>query len=204
MGIEAAKNCNFALYSQLSPFMDLNIAIPLNPSEQELVNACAEKQSWAQQKIYEDHYKSMMAVCLRYSNNSEDAFDILHEGFLKVFINIKSYEPGSLFQAWIRRIMVNTAIDFYRRESRRVTSDLDEARAISYSRTGPVESMTLEEVMKAIQKLPTIYRAVFNMFVVEGYSHKEIADHLGITESTSRSNLVKARTKLKEMLNGKF
>ncbi len=100
--------------------------------------------------------------------------------------------------------MVNTAIDFYRRESRRVTSDLDEARAISYSRTGPVESMTLEEVMKAIQKLPTIYRAVFNMFVVEGYSHKEIADHLGITESTSRSNLVKARTKLKEMLNGKF
>jgi len=183
--------------------MEMNLAIPLNPSEQELVRACADRQSWAQQRIYEDHYKTMMTVCLRYSNNSEDAFDILHEGFLKVFTNIQSYEPGSMFQAWIRRIMVNTAIDFYRRESRRVTSDLDEARSISYSRTGPLETMMVQEVMKAVQQLPPIYRAVFNMFAIEGYSHREIADSLGITESTSRSNLVKARTKLKEMLHGK-
>lgn len=184
--------------------MNINIAIPLNPSEQELVQACSERQEWAQRRIYEDHYKTMMAVCLRYSNSNEDAFDILHEGFLKVFLNIQSYEPGSLFQAWIRRIMVNTAIDFYRRESRRTTYDLDEARSMTYSKNGPIESMTVEEVMKAVQQLPPIYRAVFNMFAIEGYSHREIAEHLGITESTSRSNLVKARTKLKEMLHGKI
>ena len=182
----------------------MNIAIPLQPTEQELILACIERQTWAQQRIYEDNYRVMMAVCLRYSNSSDDAFDILHEGFLKVFMNIKSYEPGTLLQAWIRRIMVNTAIDFYRKESRRITRDLDEAKTMSYSKFGPIETMTAQEVMKAVQKLPNIYRTVFNMFAIEGYSHKEIADHLGTTESTSRSNLVKARTKLKDLLNGKI
>ena len=191
-------------FSKLILDMPLHLAIPLNPSEQELVQACAEKQAWAQQKIYEEHYKTMMAVCLRYSNNPEDAFDILHEGFLKVFLNIGSYEPGSLLQAWIRRVMVNTAIDFYRKESRRVTSDLDEARSLTYTKSGPIEAITAEEVMKCVLALPNIYRTVFNMFAIEGYSHKEIADELGITESTSRSNLVKARTKLKQMLHGKI
>lgn len=182
----------------------MNIAIPLQPTEQELIRACIERQAWAQQRIYEDNYRLMMAVCLRYSNTADDAFDILHEGFLKVFLNIHSYEPGTLLQAWIRRIMVNTAIDFYRKESRRVTRDLDEAKTLTYSRSGPIEAITAEEVMKAVQKLPTIYKAVFNMFAIEGYSHREIAEHLGITESTSRSNLVKARNKLKELLHGKI
>lgn len=182
----------------------MNIAIPINPTEHELIQACVLKQNWAQRRIYEDHYRSMMAICLRYSNNSEDAFDILHEGFLKVFQNIESYEPGSLLHAWIRRIMVNTAIDFYRRESRRTTCDLDEARTISFSKSGPIEAMVVEDVMKAIQQLPPIYRSVFNLFAVEGYSHREIAEKLGIKESTSRSNLVKARTILKQLLHGKI
>lgn len=182
----------------------MSIAIPLQPTEEELIHACIERQTWAQQRIYEDNYRLMMAVCLRYSNNSEDAFDILHDGFLKVFLNIKTYEPGTLLTAWIRRIMVNTAIDYYRKESRRITSNLDEAKTIAYSRSGPLESIAAEEVMKAVQKLPNIYRSVFNMFVIEGYSHREISEHLGITESTSRSNLVKARTKLKELLHGKI
>ncbi len=182
----------------------MNIAIPINPSEQELILACIERQTWAQQRIYEENYRLMMTVCMRYSNSSDDAFDILHEGFLKVFTNIRSYEPGTLLQAWIRRIMVNTAIDFYRKESRRTTTDLDEARTLAYSHTHPVDSMAAEEVMKAVQKLPPMYRSVFNMFVIEGYSHREIAETLNITESTSRSNLVKARTKLKELLHGKI
>jgi len=100
--------------------------------------------------------------------------------------------------------MVNTAIDFYRRESRRITSNLDDAKTLSYTKGGPIESMTASEIMKAVQKLPNIYRSVFNMFAIEGYSHREIAEHLGITESTSRSNLVKARNKLKELLHGKI
>ncbi|HEX5624670.1 MAG TPA: RNA polymerase sigma factor [Saprospiraceae bacterium] len=182
----------------------MDLAIPLHPSEEELILACRDRKSWAQQKIYEDHYRTMMAVCLRYSSNPEDAFDILHEGFLKVFLNIQSYVPGSMLQAWIRRIMVNTAIDFYRKESRRTTSDLDEARTLVYSDSGPIEKISAEEIMKVVQQLPTIYRSVFNLFVMEGYSHREISEMLGITESTSRSNLVKARTKLKELLNGKI
>jgi RNA polymerase sigma factor (sigma-70 family) len=180
----------------------MEYAIPFNPSEDQLIQACIEKQQWAQQKVYEDHYQTMMGVCMRYSNSRDDAYDILHEGFLKVFQNMQSYVPGTLLGAWIRRIMVNTAIDFYRRESRRVTQDLDQAKSLSYHSTHPVTSMTVEEVMKAVQKLSPIYRSVFNLYVIEGYSHKEIADTLGITESTSRSNLVKARTKLKDLLHG--
>jgi RNA polymerase sigma-70 factor (ECF subfamily) len=182
----------------------MNIAIPIQPTELELIHAAVERQAWAQQKIYEDNYRLMMAVCMRYSNSSDDAYDILHDGFLKVFMNIHTYEPGTLLQAWIRRIMVNTAIDYYRKESRRTTRDLDEAKTMASSRNGPIEAITAQEVMKAVQKLPNIYRSVFNMFVIEGYSHREIAEHLGITESTSRSNLVKARTKLKDLLNGKI
>ncbi|MBP8725760.1 MAG: sigma-70 family RNA polymerase sigma factor [Saprospiraceae bacterium] len=182
----------------------MSIALPLNPSEEELVQACVERQAWAQQRLYEVHYKAMMAVCLRYSNSADDAYDILHEGFLKVLLNMKSYEPGTLLTAWIRRIMVNTAIDYYRRESRRTTSDIDEARGLHCKVSSPIDQMAAEQILIAVQQLPPMYRAVFNMFAIEGYSHREIANHLGITESTSRSNLVKARTRLKELLHGKI
>ena len=113
---------------------------------------------------------------MRYSSSHEDALDILHDGFLKVFQHIPKYEIGTMLSAWIRRIMVNTAIDFYRRESRRSTTDLDEARTVWVDGQNVIGELN------------------------EGYSHKEIADTLHISEGTSRSNLVKARQKLKEML----
>ena len=105
-----------------------------------------------------------------------------------------------MLSAWIRRIMVNTAIDFYRRESRRSTTDLDEARTVWVDGQNVIGELNAEDVMKAIQMLSPIYRSIFNLYVMEGYSHKEIADTLHISEGTSRSNLVKARQKLKEML----
>jgi len=101
----------------------------------------------------------------------------------------------------MRRIVVNTSIDYYRSKSRRQTADLDEAQHINHGSSSPIDALTLEEVMKAVQKLSLTYRSVFNLYIIEGYSHKEISDILGITESTSRSNLVKARQKLRELLN---
>ncbi|RMG81471.1 MAG: sigma-70 family RNA polymerase sigma factor [Bacteroidetes bacterium] len=178
----------------------MDFALPFEYEEHDLIRACIRKERWAQRMLYEAHYSKMMGVCLRYSNNSEDALDILHEGFIKVFKNLAKYEPGTSLSAWIRRIMVNTAIDFYRKNIRRRTEDLDQAYQVSSSNPDAVSQLTEKEILAAVQELSPAYRAVFNLYVIDGYSHREIGEMLGITESTSRSNLVKARLKLKEVL----
>jgi len=181
----------------------MDIALNLQHEERDFMTACIAKERWAQKKLYEDHYSQMMGVCLRYSNNREDALDILHEGFIKVFKNIAKYQPGTSISAWIRRIMVNTSIDFYRKSIRRRTEDLDKAHQLSSGDADVVSQCTEKEILAAVQTLSPAYRTVFNLYVIEGYAHKEIANQLGITESTSRSNLVKARIKLKELLVAK-
>ena len=182
----------------------MDFALPREYSEKEFIDACRRNERWAQKHIYEEYYPGMMGVCLRYSNNEQDALDILHEGFIKVFRNISKYQAGTSLSAWIRRIMVNTAIDYYRKNIRRRTEDLDMAFDLSSSDADAVSQCTEKEILEAVQSLTPAYRAVFNLYIIEGYSHKEIADNLGITESTSRSNLVKARLKLKEILVYKF
>ena len=174
----------------------LNITLSADFSEEAFLKACVQRKEWAQKKLYEDQYSTMMGVCLRYSNNKEDALDILHEGFIKVFKNIKKFQPGTSLSAWIRRIMVNTAIDFYRKNIRRRTEDLAQAYQISSNDVDAVSQYTEKEILVAVQQLTPAYRTVFNLYVIEGYSHREIGEKLGITESTSRSNLVKARGKL--------
>lgn len=182
----------------------MDVAIDLKQEEQNLISACIRKERWAQRQLYEAHYGKMMGVCLRYANNEEDAKDILHEGFIKVFKNIAKYKPGTSIGAWIRRIMINTSIDYYRKMVRRRTEDLDNAQYQSVVGADPISNCSAQEIMKAVQKLSPAYRAVFNLYAIEGFAHKEIAEQLGISESTSRSNLVKARTKLKAMLASKY
>jgi RNA polymerase sigma factor (sigma-70 family) len=178
----------------------MGITIGVVSTESELVLACVRKESWAMQKLYEENYGIMYAICLRYTSSKEEAIDLLHDSFLKIFNKIHTYEAGTMLQAWMKRITVNSCIDHFRKESKRYYSDLEEARMISHSDMSPLDQLRLEEIMVAIQQLPTAYRAVFNMHIVDGYSHKEISEILHINESTSRSNLVKARQKLKEIL----
>lgn len=175
--------------------------MPLENNEKGLIQACVRRERWAQKVLYEEYYSRMMGVCLRYATDEEEALDILHEGFIKVFRHVGKYKPGTSLSAWIRRIMVNTAIDYYRKNSRRRTEDMDEAYDISTNDPDAISRCTEQEILEAIQELTPSYRAVFNLYVIEGYAHKEIADLLDITESTSRSNLVKARLKLKEILS---
>lgn len=179
----------------------MNIALPLEYDELKLVKACARRERWAQKVLYEDYYSKMMGVCLRYANDDEEALDILHEGFIKVFKHIKKYKPGTSLSAWIRRVMVNTAIDYYRRNVRRRTENIEQAYDLSTQDADAISQCTTQEILESIQELSPAYRAVFNLYVMEGYSHKEIAGLLNITESTSRSNLVKARQKLRVMLS---
>ncbi len=182
----------------------MDIALQLEYEERDLIKACIRQDRWAQQLLYEDYYGRMMGVCLRYSNNEDDALDILHEGFIKVFRHIGKYQPGTSLFAWIRRIMVNTAIDYYRKNIRRRTEDIEQAYDVDSGEPDAISRCTEREILEAVQKLSPAYRTVFNLYVIEGYSHKEIADTLEITESTSRSNLVKARTKLKEILTSRL
>ena len=178
----------------------MDTTLSFSHDETDLVRACARRERWAQKLLYEQYYGPMMGVCLRYSNNSQDALDLLHEGFIKVFKNIGRYEPGTSLSAWMRRIMVNTSIDYYRKKVRRRTEDIDQAYDLKQDAPDAVSRMSTQEILTAVQQLTPVYRMVFNLYVVEGYSHREIGERMGITESTSRSNLVKARAKLKDLL----
>jgi RNA polymerase sigma factor (sigma-70 family) len=177
----------------------MDFALTLERVETDFIAALARQERWAQQQLYQEHYSKMMGVCLRYASSRDEALDLLHEGFIKVFQHIQRYKPGTSLQAWMRTIVVNTCIDYHRRQVRRRTEDIETAYA-AYDEDTPdvLSNLTEKEILDAVQTLSPAYRAVFNLYVVEGYSHKEIGDALQITESTSRSNLVKARTKLQE------
>lgn len=179
----------------------MDISLPIGYKEQDFIQACARHEEWAQKLLYEEFYGSMLALCLRYANNREDAVDILHEGFIKVFKNIHRYCPDTSLPSWIKRVMVNTAIDYYRKSIRRRTDDIEEAFELSSVEADAVSRCSEQQILEAIQQLSPAYRTIFNLYVIEGFSHKEIADMLHITESTCRSNLVKARTKLKDILS---
>lgn len=169
--------------------------------ESRMIQGCLNEERWAQKELYESHYGKMMGICLRYANNSEDAKDILNEGFIKVFRYLHRYKIGTSLEGWIRRIMINTSIDYYRKELRHRTEDIENAYSAHSNEADAVSKYSAKEILSVIQKLPPSYRAVFNLYAIEGYSHKEVAEQLGISESTSRSNLVKARIKLKALLS---
>jgi len=141
---------------------------------------------------------------MRFTHSEDEARDMVHDGFLKVFSNIRRYKTGSSMGAWMRRIMINTCIDAYRRQKNKRTELLEEAGNISKPELNPVDTFSENEILNAVQQLPYMYRSVFNLFVVEGYSHREIAELLDINESTSRSNLVKARHRLRASLKNLY
>jgi len=176
----------------------MDFALNLECAENDLINALLRQERWAQQLLYEQYYGPMMGVCLRYAGSRDEALDLLHEGFIKVFQRIDRYRPGTSLPSWIRTIIVNTCIDYYRKMVRRRTEDIHEATQAYNDDPDALSQLTEQEILAAVQELSPAYRAVFNLYVVEGYSHKEIGDALQITESTSRSNLVKARIKLQE------
>jgi len=179
----------------------MDFALNLERAEQQFITALARQERWAQQQLYEQYYGKMMGVCLRYAGSRDEALDLLHEGFIKVFQNIGRYKAGTSLPAWIRTVMVNTCIDHYRKAIRRRTDDLSSVQQATNDDPDVLSNLTGREILDAVQQLSPAYRAVFNLYVVEGYSHKEIAETLQITESTSRSNLVKSRIKLKEFFS---
>ena len=179
----------------------MDLAIYMTDRETQLIRGCLREERWAQKELYETFYGKMLVVCSRYANHTEDAKDILNEGFIKVFKNLYKYEIGTSLDSWIRRIMINTSIDFYRKQLKHRSEDIEVLKYTACDQADVISQYSVKELLSVIQELPPSYRAVFNLYAIEGYSHKEIGNLLGITESTSRSNLVKARSKLKQMLS---
>lgn len=168
--------------------------------EDEIIDGCLNGGRKYQKLLYEQFYGSMMVVCMRYTNDREEARDVLHEAFMKVFKNLKKFNRGTNLGAWIRRIMINTAIDHYRKTAKRPNLvEINQAVHEADSQD-VVGDLSAEEILGMVQKLSPAYRTVFNLYVVEGYSHKEVGDLLGISEGTSKSNLAKARAKLQQMV----
>jgi RNA polymerase sigma factor (sigma-70 family) len=147
----------------------------------------------------------MLYVCFRYCKNRQEAEDILQDGFIKVFKNISMFKFEGSFEGWMRRIMVNTAIEFLRKQKQsKVFDDIEEVYVHPESSYDATSRLNEKEILAMVHSLPMGYRTVFNMYAIEGYSHKEIADTLGISEGTSKSQLAKAKGHLKELLHKYF
>ena len=166
-----------------------------------LIKKCKKNDKKAQKALYQHFFPYAMSICLRYSQYEEEAEEILNDAFLKVFTRIDQYNPKLSFKGWLRRIMINTAIDLYRKEVHHYHHmDISEVEKAELS-ASIIDQMSAEDIQGQISKLPPAYRLVFNLYVIEGYNHREIASMLDINEGTSKSNLAKARMKLKKMIN---
>ncbi|TAE18563.1 MAG: RNA polymerase sigma factor [Bacteroidetes bacterium] len=180
----------------------------LTPQEEQMLKGCQAGQAHAQQKLYQQFYGKMMSVCLRYAKDREEAQDILQEGFIKVFASLSHFKNEGSLEGWVRRIMVNTAINHYHRyKKQQAETSLDHDLQEQYSLThnfddiDVIQKINYEELLLLIRSLPPAYQTVFNLYVIEGYSHKEIGEMLQINEGTSKSNLAKARMKLQKQIN---
>lgn len=167
----------------------------------EAIEGCVRQRNKAQKELFENYGNYAKSICLRYASNEVEAEEMVSDGFLKVFNNIEKYDISKPFDAWFRTIMVNTAIDYFRRNHSRVDfTDLEQAKNVVSNETD-LDLLSTEEIMAFIQRLSPVYRTVFSLSVIDGYSSIEISQMLGVTEGAVRSNIFKARTKLQEWIS---
>ena len=174
------------------------------PALHELLAGCLRNQRRSQELLYKQFYGYAMGICLRYTSTREEAAEVLNDGFLKVFTRLQQYDSEQPFKGWLRRILINTALDHYRSEVRHYHhEDSAHAEQIPAEGANAESQLAHEELMLLIQQLSPAYRLVFNLYVIDGYSHEEIATQLGISVGTSKSNLARARESLRNMLQKK-
>jgi RNA polymerase sigma-70 factor (ECF subfamily) len=168
--------------------------------EDDLIKGCLRRDPHAQQQLFDIYSSRMYGVCYRYVKHAMEAEDILVMAFTKVFERISQFKGEGSFEGWIRRIMINESLTYLRKKrTMYLETDLEKAdREPDYDQLG--DHLEAEDLLKMIDQLPPGYRVVFNMYAIDGYSHKEIADQLGINENTSKSQLSRARTYLQKLL----
>ena len=190
----------------------MNHVQPTDDDLRRLVEGCLRQDRRSQQRVYEMFFGKMLAVCMRYERDRDSAMDLVQEGFIKLFANMGKYKFDGSFEGWVRRIFVNNAIDSFRRKKHeflvteedhvlaRLSQEEDEIRVMEEE----PEELNPQDVLKAMQQLTPAYRMVFNLYVMENYQHKDIADMLGINIGTSKSNLAKARINIRKILKKEF
>ena len=173
--------------------------------ELQLIEGCRKGDRRAQKALYETFSRKMMSVCLRYVSDWETARDLLQEGFVKVFTHIDSYTGNGSFEGWLRKIFVNSALEYLRHaDVLRESTELNQTAELTQTDSSPLSDISAAELMQLIQSLPTGFRTIFNLFAIEGYSHKEISEQLNITESTSRSQYTRAKQLLQRKVNALY
>jgi RNA polymerase sigma-70 factor (ECF subfamily) len=161
--------------------------------EQELIRDCISGNGKAQKRLYDQYSKIMFGICLRYSNSYDDAKDILQDGFVKVFTKMSQFSSSGSFEGWMKRIFINTALEHYR-----ANKNFQNQADVEFAGDKPhhdftIEKMSQKEILVILNNMSPGYRNVLNLFIVEGYSHAEIAEMMGISEGTSKSQLSRAR-----------
>ena len=177
-------------------------------TEEKMIIGCQKGHGGAQEALYKAYASKMRYICIRYASSNFELDDIFQEAFIKIFYNIKNYKGVGSFEGWVRRIFVNTEIDFYKKDQKKISKPLldydteDNSTESNHedSFENLAEALTKEEVLEIINQLPDGYKMVFNLYAIENYSHKEIAAMLNISEGTSKSQLSKARALLKRQV----
>ncbi len=164
----------------------------------QLIKECASGKAKAQSRLYQLYAPKLYGVCLRYSQNQAEAEDSLHEGFIKIFDKIGTFRNEGSFEGWMKRIMVNVALEKYRKQQFVYAVENISSYEVAQPDDDIIAEISAKDLLKLVQKLPVRYRMVFNLYVMEGMSHKEIAKEMDISEGTSKSNLARARMILKK------
>ena len=181
----------------------MNAANPM--TDEEIIKSCVSGDSRAQKLLYDKYARRMMGICLRYASDQAGAEDMMQDGWIKVFKNLHSFGFKGSFEGWLKRIMVNTSLDYLRRNKNYLNQiEIDVVRDTTLSASSTSDSLSTKELLLIIQQLPTGYRTVFNLFAIEGFTHKEIAAMLEISESTSKSQYSRARAQLQKMIQVEY
>jgi RNA polymerase sigma-70 factor (ECF subfamily) len=171
-------------------------------SESDIISGSINGNRRMQELLYKTYSPKMYGVCLRYSGNADDAQDILQDGFVKVFRNLARFRSEGSFEGWMRRIFVNTAIEHYRKKVHLQPVGENQENNIEDNDWSAFDRLAVKDILNAVQELSPGYRTVFNLYVVEGYTHKDIADMMGISEGTSKSQLARAKAILQNVIKG--
>lgn len=169
----------------------------------DLLKGCLKNDRKSQRNLYQDFYAYGLSICLRYSDDRDEAVELLNEAFMKIFKNLKKFDLGKPFKPWLRTVIINTCINNFRKKKLDFNTGL-EAADNHASAENILSGISYQEILDMIRKLSPAYRAVFNLHVIEGYKHEEIAEMLNISIGTSKSNLSKAKTNLRVILNKYF
>jgi RNA polymerase sigma-70 factor (ECF subfamily) len=171
----------------------------------EIIQGCQKRQRKSQKELYKMFYAYGMSITLRYADSREQAAEVLNDAFMKVFTNIEKYDPDRPFKPWLRQIIVNTAINQYHKNQNKLQkTDLDSINQQPARKQEVLSGMSYDEIIEMVQQLSPAYRTVFNLYVIEGFKHKEIADMLDIAVGTSKSNLSKAKKNLQSIVEKNF